>query len=81
MKITLIQSQKREFKGQDGTEIEGYQNAGYVDNGTLIEFWSQNDHGGAVVIATGYNQKTAIDLDIRPKVFARKVKYSEWNEI
>jgi len=78
VKITLIQSLERQFKGKDGTEIEGFSCAGFTEDGKLLEFWSEVDHSEDVVITTKFEKNNFVELDIRPKVFGGKVKYSEY---
>lgn len=77
MKITLIQSNPVSFKGQKGEDIEGYQNAGYIEDGSLLEFWGTTSHEGDVVVVRGYTEEYAIDVKLTPKVFKGNVKYRE----
>lgn len=78
LKLTLIQSLERNFKGRDGSEIEGYSCAGFTEDGMLLEFWSERDHSDDVVVAIKYDKNNVTELDIRPKVFGGKVKYVEY---
>lgn len=79
-KITIIQKRPYKFTPEGGgEEVSGIMYGGFLEDGKVIEFSSQNDEYEPVV-AANYDQIQAISVPIKAKIFKGTVKYQEAEE-
>jgi len=75
VKVVIAEKRPFDFIGTDGSKITGYSYGGFLADGTVLTFTSQKDH--EVSDSLGFDEQSAVELDIRPKFWGGTVKYRE----
>jgi len=75
VKLCIAEKRPYEFIGKEGAKISGFSYGAFLADGSVVTFTSQREHEATGVLA--FDEREAVNLDIRPKFWGGTVKYRE----